>query len=395
MKISVLSAFLFVGLAVFFFMPGTRMARAAEACSTGHEKQDEQIQCWLDIMRAEMRDDGIGAAMKVFSYVYNTYPTFSATGCHVHAHRVGDMAYYEFYLANPDLDALEFPQETASCGYGFYHGFFEHLIQDNPDPSYITSTCTYFHERLGHMLGDMRQICYHGSGHGLMLARTEEVTNDDWGNAQAFATKPLEQCEKLSEATVREKEECREGIYNVLVDWMEGKEYGFVYNDIHPFAVCDELQNYDWKKACYYEMSQKLDRVSARDPVQLVKIIAPIQDPKLQRTALLVGIAGMMQSVANTNAYESFMRTCAQLGEKSRNDCAIGVISGLFEHGLPQEEYVNAIRACRLEEIGSSGMAASCWKEVSNKLIRFYTPQRVQEICPEFPEEYRSLCSKK
>ncbi|MBI4093702.1 hypothetical protein HY417_01955, partial [Candidatus Kaiserbacteria bacterium] len=253
--------------------------RQIDACSAEHSAR--AIDCWYGLINAALEHDGITGAMEVFSKIYEQQPLFASTGCHKHAHFVGDQVYYKLYRGTNDIRAIDFPQSSTACGYGIFHGFMEHLIQDNPDIPFVTEICTYLKERYSTVMGDIGTICYHGSGHGLMLAEAERVPKSGWGLVSFFTSTPARTCEALPEASSREIEECREGVYNVLVDWMEQTQYGFAYDEKNPFRIC-ETEPRAWHQACYYEMAQKLDRVSSRDPVLLATLVSRIQDPFLR-----------------------------------------------------------------------------------------------------------------
>ncbi len=351
------------------------------------------IECWYDLIRERLQTQGLQQAMKLFSSIYTWQPAFAESGCHAHAHRVGDMAYYDQYLKNPNMAAMDFPQETAACGYGFFHGFLEHLIQNRPDPEFVDTTCTYLDERYGISVGAIRTICYHGSGHGFMLAAVEQLPRTAWGDMHAFTKTPLTQCAALKKASPRDHEECEEGVYNVIVEWMETNQYSFSYDYEKPFASCDAASTYAHKRACYYEMAQKLDGASNWNPERMLEILSSTKDTYLHEMAFYVGMTSVMQRYAGSAAYDSILTQCSELTQPTMIPfCVSAVIAGLFEHGAPQEEYRDALIACRSPQVQEALISEACWETVARKLWRFYEPARIKEICEEFPEEKRAMC---
>lgn len=239
-------ALLLCVIAVFWirseFSARATMMRAATACDVKGADGPEKIDCWLELATAFVRKGDISGAFSVFSYLYNTYPYFGASGCHLHAHRLGDAAYYEYYVVqDKSLADMELPQETTSCGYGFFHGFIEHLIQDRPDPAFVTKTCEYLRGRLSPTMRDIATICYHASGHGFIQSIGDSLAKRNWGNISDMVTLPLTNCEKLRSAGDGGIEDCREGIFNVLSDWMSVENFGLKFDFVHPFKVCDAL----------------------------------------------------------------------------------------------------------------------------------------------------------
>lgn len=360
------------------------------SCSA--EEENMQIECVFKVIESEMRREGVSAAMYAFSRAYERLYSFASTGCHRYAHRVGDVAYYEHYLATRDLKTMEFPQETTACGYGFFHGFLEHLIQDRPDPLFVTKTCEYLHEEYGESMRDVRTICYHGSGHGFTLAQAEHVSPREWGNIRRFVDTPSEQCESLDQATESEVEECKQGVFNVVVDWMETEQYGFSYDYSQPFQACNVLPE-GYVHACYYEMAQKIDSVSDRDPILLARIARTARTEELTHVAFGVGIAGVIQqTIADGQGYEKTLDGCVELDETFLPMCIESIVHGLFEHGSPQKEYEKALEFCADQRVDEHGVEEACYRAVATRLPRFYDEATITVICREFPHDFRVSC---
>lgn len=351
------------------------------------QEADQQIECIFRIIEKRLTSAGVDAAFKTFTKAYEQFPAFVQTGCHRQAHRVGDLAYYRLYVGNEDITRLDLPQSTTACGYGFYHGLLEHMTQDHPSAAYVTKTCQYLTEKLEPNMEDIRMTCYHGSGHGFTLAQSEKVPKSQWGNVAAYTALPLKECEALSDANKRDVEQCKEGVFNVLVEWMEIRQFGFEYNLTRPFAICDSVGKAD-VKACYYEMAQKLDGLAERDPIKMAKIVAPIKNTALRTMAFQVGIAGIIQNVIQSGGQYAVLEQCQKLPEDLYTECLRSVLHGLFEHGLPQQEYVQALEVCKALQANQS----SCFDDVSQRLRRFYTVEKSLAICNEFPTEFQESC---
>lgn len=380
-----------IALCVVFIWPRPSSARALDACEQATD-QKVQVECIFRVIESEFDRGGLQDAMKVFAQAYDQYYSFASTGCHRYAHRVGDIAYYREYLVEQDFDAMDFPQETTACGYGFYHGFFEHLIQDHATSEFISDTCSYFKQRLSANLSDIGTTCYHGSGHGLSLAQGERTPKGLWGNIHAFADAPLAACAAMPHTTDLEQRDCKEGVFNVIVEWMAQKQYGLDYDLESPFRPCHEFKGEDLG-ACYAEMSQKLVTFANSKPARMAELLQNAPDSVRMR-AFGTGIAGIIQqTIANEDPYRSTLIECATLSDELFNRCVGSTVNGLFEHGMPQEEYVLPLTVCTQAQVIDRGLQPMCYDLIAQRLSRFYEPARVRELCARIPEAYRTSCT--
>ncbi len=377
---------IFIVVAVVFFVvvgftiqSNVAVMAQISACDTELKDDVAKVDCWLEVARGEFDTGGTPEAFKVFEFVYENYDSFANSGCHRHAHRVGDMAYYSDYLLTQDITKVNFPKEATACGYGFYHGFFEHLIQDTPDVEFVTATCEYLRANIEDVAPAIAQTCYHGSGHGFVLAQADVLVKESQWSFSNFTEKPLEQCESLPRASEREISECRQGVYNVIVDWMSDEEYELSYNTDAPFTVCDTTSS-KRKWDCYYEMSQKLDGLSGLNPQKMVSIVEKIDSVDLQELAIAVGVAGIVQQ--NPQGTQSGVLTSCQGIERVelRDKCIAGIVGGLVEHTTPDSEYRGAIEFCELSQLTTYDKNI-CYEHLQQKLQRFKTDAELKQMC--------------
>lgn len=368
----------YVGYMTFF--ANDRILYVAEAASLcmKHEWETEQIDCWYEVIREEFDDGGTAQALDAFTHVYRTYPAFANSGCHRHAHRVGDMAYYFDYLEHGDLDKVDFPQSANACGYGFYHGFFEHLIQDRPDPHYVTEVCEYFDERLHETAPAIQQTCYHGSGHGFTLAKADTLLDPSEWTIENFTEDANTLCESLPNASDYEISECRQGVYNVIVDWMMDNEYELSYNMDAPFAFCDAVAP-DRQADCYYEAAQKLDSVSGFDAKRMGDIVYALPRPDLHGWIMSTGMAGLVQHDPGSDQLD-ILFGCREVHESLFDACLGGLVGGLSEHGPPQKEYEYAANFCEQDAL-TDQERTTCYWVLDAQLARFRADDEVVSMC--------------
>lgn len=386
----ILGAFALAAVVAVLLSPEVRYARALDACA--QEEHDVEVECIFRAIEDEVARGDVEGAMAVFSQAYATSAAFVQTGCHAQAHRVGDIAYYRLYRTHGDITKMDFPQSTTACGYGFFHGFIEHLIQDRPEPAFVDEVCTYLSEKLSGTMRDIQPICYHGSGHGFMLAVADTIPSEEHGSVDAYTRTALAQCAALAKGTAEDTEQCLEGIYNVLVEWMELGQYGFSYDRAEPFRVCGAVPRFA-QKACYYEMAQKLDGLAGGDATRLVPLVAAIADDDLRIMSFRVGVAGIVQnSIWKEGGTEIVLSQCAALSDEYYPSCLLSVIRGLYEHGEPQREYAKALDACTHSSVQARDASSFCYQIVAESLRRFYAPERAEVICMLFPHETRDAC---
>lgn len=353
-----------------------------------------QVDCWLQITFDKVRANNLAGAFLLFERMYDTYPYFGSSGCHQHAHKIGDTSYYELYLSEGrTLQTMDFPQETTSCGYGFFHGFIEHLIQDRPEPAFVTQSCEYLRDRLSATMGSIAIICYHASGHGFIMAKAGRLTEKEWGNALAIVPEPLRACESIPVASEREIEDCRQGVFNVISDWMALNDYGLHFDFTDPFAVCNALQR-SWRHACYYELGMKLGGEHKDDPEKAVDMVQSITDPQLREVALGVMVAGMMQRQAPLDGYKAVFESCTRIENNELfRVCIYSAASGMMEHGSPGKEYEKLVPTCALPILDVREGSRICYRSFFARLSKFYPPEKKASICKLVAEKYQEECN--
>lgn len=368
-----------------------RVSHAADLCNE-RTNDAERVGCWMDMVADKLRTDGMVPAYSVFAYLYEKYPTFGATGCHQHAHKIGDVAYYEVYVAQGrTLQDMEFPQETTSCGYGFFHGFIEHLVQDHPDETFVVETCEYLRDRLSDSMRDIGTICYHASGHGFMQAEADDLSKSEWGNAALLVQKPLATCDSLP-TNDKEIQDCREGVFNVLADWQIVEDFGLAFDFKEPFTLCERV-NPTWRRACYYELGMKLEPVIGDSPLTAAAYVMRIHDSDTRIMTFGVMVAGMMQRRAPLNTYEAIAHECVQITDMDLfTHCIVSSANGIMEHGTPGKEYEKVLSLCALPDLEDRDGTGACYGALARRLTRFYPQEKKGVICNEFPKSYREMC---
>jgi hypothetical protein len=339
----------------------------------------QPIDCWTSLLREEFKADGIEATFQIFETIYQRHEVFADTGCHAHAHRIGDMAYYYDYLEHEDLDTMHFPKSANACGYGFYHGFIEHLIQDHPDTAFVTDVCTKLTERLTEIAPAMGRTCYHGAGHGFVLSKADQALDPQKWNFNFFTDEAVEQCSHLPAASAEEKSECRQGVYNVINNWMEEEEYGFVYPSTTPFVDCDSRVSALYQGDCYYEMAQKIPAFSNNSVREGLQLIETGERTEFYPTAFGTLIGGLIQNNPD-EAGVALLAECRVLDKQYLRPCIRSIVGGQFEHGTPGAEYDIPQQFCTDEPMDDVEQTY-CLEMFTQKLHRFRSEAEIADLC--------------
>jgi len=363
----------------------------AEACDAAHEGVQAKVDCWLERPLGIVNAGSLTAGFRAFTYLYETYPAFASTGCHRYAHKVGDAAYYNLMLAHGlSLEDIDFPQSTTACGYGFFHGFVEHLVQNDPDQRTVVAHCEYLRSTYAGTMRDIGTICYHASGHGFMQAQADALPEGMHGNPRLMVRRPLEECEALP-TNEREIEDCREGVFNVLVDWMETGDFGLTFDLKDPLGVCAHVEK-QWEYACYYELGQNLGKITEGSPLKAAQFSMSIRDAELRTMTFGVMVAGMMQSAAALDEYTTVLDECVHIDDQALYEtCVVSSANGMMEHGVPGSEYEKVLELCAVGFLDERGRSV-CYGALASRLTRFYPQEKAEQICAEFPASYREAC---
>ena len=390
-KIYIITAGLFIIIvAIFLYYPNNSIEQAVVFCSESHFNVDAKLDCFHELFRDAVKTDGIAYAYRIFAQAYDQSPEFVVSSCHEHAHVIGDTAYYEMYLLNPDFDSIDFPTDTVNCGYGFWHGFIEHLIQDRPDPAFLNKTCKYLDSRLGSDMSHIRVTCYHAAGHGFMLDPIDSIQDkQNWGDFKLLVKKPLENCNALN-ASEGEIFECKIGVFNVIGRWMFDGEYGLVYDLKDPFFECQALSQGD-QLPCYNEMAQKLDTVSDWNLVKAAEYVEDIENDHWASKIIGVAAAGMILQDINDGSYFRYAEQCRKIPKRLHARCFKGIIAGLMEYGKPEEEYKKAVEFCTSSFVYKDELSL-CHEILLQKFTRFYSKEKVEKLCKEVSLGFEEYC---
>ncbi|MCH7883369.1 hypothetical protein IIA95_03060 [Patescibacteria group bacterium] len=337
--------------------------------------------CFDELIKHIVKKEGIEAAYAFFTKKFASGKLPAA--CHWTAHQIGEAAYEIFR----EGETFPITYATSYCAYGFYHGFLESLLRENPDVDYALSFCERVEEQLGE-----RGLwnCYHGIGHGFTEDPPDPLV---WGDFEAMIKPGIEMCEFLFGDSFRDLSLCLTGVFTVPAGFaLEGK-YGLSLDLEDPFTYC-QSQPYRYHKACYGEFAPKLANIIDSDFSRLPKYIEKIKDEKTRRLVLWVVPSVMMERDIMNNDHSSYIYGCREnFTGRLRNICFGGAILGFFPHGEPERQYVKLLRFCA-SGAWSSDEQELCYAEALRQMRQRYTHEKMNKICELVPSTYQRHCLK-
>ncbi len=367
--------------------PVTGIAPALDCTKKEGQGLREKEQCWDNLLVDAYESKGVGGAFDAFVQLYADDAEFVSTGCHKHAHGIGDIFYAEYKRKKGNLDSLDFPEETIYCGYGFYHGLFEHMFRDSPDPKLAVEVCNRLDKRLSNNIPRFRLNCFHGIGHGFV----QEPDRPVWGNAQAMVEPGLRVCEAIS-PNMSEVRECMQGTFNVISDWIWRKQYKLAPEEHTPMRLCEEQATRERSLACYYEFSMHLESIAGPDLWEISRrYINGIKDDVVAGMVINSVAAALMQKAIVLEDHTKYIRDCYRLDARLHRDCIIGVSGGFVAHGEPGREYVKALAFCGSNLLTDVDRDA-CYQNILRTFRGAYTREKVEDICKTIDSAYRKYC---
>jgi hypothetical protein len=352
--------FLTAGLIIVFAgvayaVPPVRDGLTLLQCKV-YGNKNAQAECVFSLIKKQMLKNGIGPALDMFLVASALYPRGLDIDCHAGIHRLGDMAYYNLFYNDPSLVDFPFPEETNICNRGFYHGIFEHLFQDRPDPAFIAATCNRLRQNPFIDAEAVSGTCFHASGHGLFRAQSERVPTSQWGMPSAFVDAPAAVCASMAGVEAKDRYDCTTGVESIFIQSSLLGDYGLSNPDPwNPLKVCDQLEE-KLHPTCYYV-----------------------------RSLMVAQIDG---------GYEDMLDNCYFSSDALFGSCLRGIITGLFVNGTNETSYQESLDLCADTKVEQRGFSKFCYEKLVGQLNFEYWEDFTPE-CAAFPEAYRPLCDLK
>lgn len=353
-----------------FAAKDNKQPTSLEDCSDINENAKQQ--CWDELLTYTIRRKGLSAAFDIFAKIYQSDPEIPK-GCHGWTHTLGKEAYELFRKKKKFI----LKEETAYCGYGFFHGFIEQLLQETGELSQTKEFCEYAAEQLNNP-GDVYNNCLHGVGHG-------SINIDDpslWGNFEAMLKPGLDNCEKIL-TDLHDLGSCYVGAINAMTANITDGLYNLKLKDNELYGYCRQMEE-KYKPYCYYEFTGMISKYTNHDFAKAIKLIlAEDMGKSTQKRAI-----GKMQAIWMTydivkSSYQDNVFNCRSLGKPLYEVCFEGILDGLMINGDPGREYVRGFKFCE-EKVLTENERGVCYEYIIGRSS--------PDVCKMVPEIYKQYC---
>ena len=368
----------------FFIYSKRAQAISIHACDhVGDGRQDKeavQQHCWERMVQDTVQKQGIDPALTLISTLYNSSPSFTAS-CHGYAHKIGEQAYRLFVRKIP----FAVTDKTKYCGYGFFHGFLEYLLNGTKDLTLARAFC----DKLGVDMPKTgaRGNCYHGIGHGMSDPHDPSLD----GDAQTTATRALNVCEKVTgvKSGSNESESCIGGVFNETARDFYEQRRGLKLDNDDPLAFCRDQEKV-FQPICYYEFAMTLRQATRDDYPKAFRMVSAIEDDENAGQAVKA-LASILVSDITKYDPVAGLGYCHGLRESLRVPCFRGITVGYVQHGQPEKEYIVALQFCH-HPLLKTEERKMCYQYILNDLRSMYTEEKYSTICKSVDVEYQQYC---
>lgn len=338
--------------------------------------RSEKEQCWDNQLQLTIQNQGLDAAFELFVKLYKTDPMIPK-GCHGWAHILGEEA---FELFKEDKEVI-LRKETAYCGYGFFHGFIEKLLQTTDDIKKTREFCVRAAEQLGDRAPLTYTNCIHGIGHGSV-----EIENPAlFGNFQAMLMPGLEICEAIADQP-HDLRDCRDGAFNAMSLYAWYQEYGLSIDKEDLFTYCRDQQE-EHKSSCYFEFVGSISLATNHNFEKAVQIILSenISSEISVRTISKLAADFMQDDIVNPDQAKNVLG-CRRLLEFLQRPCFKGILVGFVAHGQPGIEHIKLLQFCQ-DSLLTMEERETCYELA----LYVFTPTN-PSICELVEDRYRKYC---
>lgn len=333
-------------------------------------------QCWDELLEQTVKHKGLDAAFQLFAELYQTDPSIPKA-CHGWAHILGKAA-YELFRNNKDFILKK---ETSYCGYGFFHGFIEKLLQETGDVKATREFCNYASKQLKDEAPGVYRNCLHGIGHGSIEVDDPKL----WGNFQTMLETGLKTCEAVL-TDKGELIECFDGSFNAMQQNAYHGEYKLSIDRDDLFKYC-RMQKEQYWDSCYYEFTGLIGEVTKHDFKKAASLILKDISARsfVSRTIMKLS-ADFFQDDIELNDYTKNVLDCRSLPDNLSSTCFDGILLGFIAHGEPNRQYVKGLEFCKYTML-SNQERESCYQWILGQSVKKDNP-----VCQSVEEKYRNYC---
>ncbi|MBP7114545.1 MAG: hypothetical protein KBA40_03765, partial [Candidatus Peribacteraceae bacterium] len=298
---------------------------------------------------------------------------------HDYVHRIGRLTAKKEGL-NPD----GFFRCPVDYNYGCQHGFFEQALVEEPDAvkaaEIVCDTTRMADKPLKFLF-----YCYHGVGHGVMMAKAYDLDAS------------LEVCDGFADTS--QQGGCQQGVFmESVVGHMNGTaRQDDVFSEEDRIAPCNRLEA-RFQYQCYINLGGYLAASGGKGPGAVERATEPClkADPANIRPCIVsVGLTstnpGWQQALTpnfTDDPINNAAQICDHFPEGYKDECVDAGIQNLAQ--FHRDDTTLMVQFCLAVDEEFRSM---CFTRIGS-IVRDEVPAGTpaEHICAGIPEEYRSLC---
>lgn len=333
--------------------------------------------CWELEVRRRIKNYGIAAAFEYISEMQAT-AEFQRV-CHDMAHIVGR----EVFLSRKWQENLPNDVDYRICDYGFFHGYMELMIGTGEAPVQARTLCDSIQGTQG--TGQLIASCYHGIGHGAVIAHERPDIIDPW----VLVPQGIGVCEAAT-TDWGKRENCVSGVIDGLAALITGGQFPLTDSlKRNPFAVCETL-DFRYHMTCRMSFVGLLRYVSDGN---IARVAAIIEDTLERPTLpLLHNVISLIVRDRMSDDLPGVLSECASVSRALQRTCEDGVLEGFFlakiSADTQPEEMVSVCQTV-------SGLVNQqlCYREIVRQIYDWKGHERAVVWCAALPDIERTECT--
>ncbi len=310
-------------------------------------------------------DYGPKASLGVMARLQQEHRVDPAVNDHDMAHSVGRETAKDY---GSNFKAFDLCPITFN--YGCSHGFFEYVLARTDTPREAATTIC---ESLGgsnHFL-TAGFSCYHGVGHGIMMAEGFNVQNS------------LKACNTLPKDTA--KDGCWQGVFMENVNaGMTHRALPGVFKRSDPLAPCDKVGE-RYKHECFINHSGWLMTVAQNDIRKATRYCLKARGRFLSSCMQSIGLmttnpvwqSGLAPELANQPPAKIAAALCARFPDAGRKDCVTAGVDNLANF-----DQLNVTREKAFCAVVPARLQSACYRQIGvNILARTQDQPLIRRTC--------------
>ncbi len=353
------------------------VSQTKEECSL-YSQREPLDRCYRKFLKLAVKQQGVTFSIGLLEELRKKGVIKAEFDDHQHAHEIGRAAaeilgiHIQAFLACP-----------STFNYGCQHGFFEYALSKSDTYSQAaTSICENIPKEKPTKL---YSYCYHGVGHGLMMAMAYKLNES------------LTVCDQLP--TINAQEGCWQGVFmenmNAIVE--DKKAVGFDPQD--PLAPCNKMEKkYQWQ--CYINHAGYLTKLTKLDVRKAADICLSTQDENVHPCIQSIGLMTTnpiwqksIYGIDTANNLEKNAETawtiCRKMPTTAYSDCMVGAVANILNF-----DELNTQRSFYFCSIVPKQYQDLCFVEIGRILVSLTTNSNIaKEKCENLTDVlHRSSC---